>query len=841
MENKDQRLTPAYQAIDEGRIDVLSLDLFDTLIWRQVPKPNDLFLILGHHLKENGWVIPAVTPTNFAKLRADAERHARGERLIPYDQVEVTLSEIYWKLLTIFTKLTTEQMLAGVENGVYETDVSHLVAMEVALEKRLIHFDQNCVNLILYAHEKQIPVIIVSDTYFESEHIQSFFEKKKGLFPLITHFYLSCEYGHGKRGDLFPIIIKDHGTRILHIGDNKKSDCIAAKENGIDSLYFEKYDQQLREILHREWTHVTSKRASFLDPKEGDFGLTALRAKCKHHIDLKAIDSKERFFWMYGAQVLGPILFGFINWIYERCHEMNQKEVFCLMREGTLYADLIKRFAPYYPKHQIEAHELWVSREFVTQAALARFSSSEINAIINGLSTKHSLQNCCERLGLDINDLVEWRELRHTQLSNKSIKAKFTKYLCNQNILAEQVLKNAADKRKCFLKYFSTLADLSAMSQMTLVDVGWAGTTQGMLRTLLNQEGHSTSLHGLYLGTTHRAHQALSEGDIREGYLFRGEEISHTHGCFILEQTATTMTGVGSLKDIDAGSSIVTAPSYLAEKQIEQAEAVRKGIFAFFEFAGSSISLDAQSEPLRCQLRAIFNRSMLNTTQTEAYRFGDWQFEYGPSSNLVQVVGEHGYYDRFIKDMLPNAAFNENHLTWPAAYAAKYSKYLTLQSQTVKQKTVPSRCFLSEDAFSLNVYVDIGLGFGNKPYKRIDLRSNPNRSFYSLFDLISLKKPIKRARLVLSFPSAIVRIKSLRVLLFDRKCPDPVESVYFESKAHPSTIECVANRQLDFNTFHCDEHLELLLPFEQAHLYQIKCKLCCETFKLESGNIDKYG
>jgi hypothetical protein len=43
MSVADLRLKPIADAIADGRCDVLSVDIFDTLIWRRVPEPKDIF------------------------------------------------------------------------------------------------------------------------------------------------------------------------------------------------------------------------------------------------------------------------------------------------------------------------------------------------------------------------------------------------------------------------------------------------------------------------------------------------------------------------------------------------------------------------------------------------------------------------------------------------------------------------------------------------------------------------------------------------------------------------------------------------------------------------------
>ena len=51
-------LLEARNLIDSGEIRLLSLDIFDTTVWRMFPAPTDLFFALGARLIERGLLYP---------------------------------------------------------------------------------------------------------------------------------------------------------------------------------------------------------------------------------------------------------------------------------------------------------------------------------------------------------------------------------------------------------------------------------------------------------------------------------------------------------------------------------------------------------------------------------------------------------------------------------------------------------------------------------------------------------------------------------------------------------------------------------------------------------------
>ena len=75
---------------------VLSLDMFDTLVYRTVQKPKDLFFLTGELLqKQNAITINSYV---FAKYREEAEKKAREDALRERGTTEVSLRDIYQQL-----------------------------------------------------------------------------------------------------------------------------------------------------------------------------------------------------------------------------------------------------------------------------------------------------------------------------------------------------------------------------------------------------------------------------------------------------------------------------------------------------------------------------------------------------------------------------------------------------------------------------------------------------------------------------------------------------------------------------------------------------------------------
>ena len=87
----DPRIQEVERLIDSGNYDILSLDIFDTVVWRTTPRPKDLFFQVAATLLEQDLIWNSSSPEGFAKERVTAEERARRRR----PSFEVTLEDIY--------------------------------------------------------------------------------------------------------------------------------------------------------------------------------------------------------------------------------------------------------------------------------------------------------------------------------------------------------------------------------------------------------------------------------------------------------------------------------------------------------------------------------------------------------------------------------------------------------------------------------------------------------------------------------------------------------------------------------------------------------------------------
>ena len=126
---------------------MLSLDCFDTILWRKTAAPTDVFYDLQRQ--------PMFRSLGFtASLRIHAEIKARQMMMMRKQQSEVKLRDIY---LESYPGLDDKQLEALAEEEL-STEMNTCFALPQIIE------------LILNAHQRGLNIIITSDTYL-AEHL----------------------------------------------------------------------------------------------------------------------------------------------------------------------------------------------------------------------------------------------------------------------------------------------------------------------------------------------------------------------------------------------------------------------------------------------------------------------------------------------------------------------------------------------------------------------------------------------------------------------------------------------------------------------------------------------
>ncbi len=197
------------------RYDVISFDMFDTLIFRKCSRPEEIFKIVEDSYNKNH----ADECITFVKTRIEAEKMARKRK----GEGEVTLDEIYECMEAYPQRVTDEikelEILTEMNNCIPNSEVVELYKRAVNAKKK---------------------VIVISDMYLPKRVVLDILNRCE--INQKVNLFLSSELNQTKKeGSLYRTVLKELGEdpiRVIHIGDNLISDYFQAKRFGMDAFFY---------------------------------------------------------------------------------------------------------------------------------------------------------------------------------------------------------------------------------------------------------------------------------------------------------------------------------------------------------------------------------------------------------------------------------------------------------------------------------------------------------------------------------------------------------------------------------------------------------------------------
>ncbi len=274
--------------IDESEI--ISFDIFDTLLLRPYVKPTDIFLHIEKLYKIKG----------FATARIKAETSARNLYNMKED---ITLDEIYQNIASKYIPLKEK---------------------ELELEYQTIQSNKEMQEIFKYAQSKDKRIIIISDMYLSKSTLIDLL--KKNGYENFEKIYVSSEIKKTKAtGNLYKYVCNDLNImpkEILHIGDNYKSDILMAQKIGLQTYHYEKPLDQLLKSNERAYKfhHLYKKQ---LD--------ASILLGC---LAIYNIDRIKNYWQDFGFKYGGPVIFGYMSWLIKQLKKDNIKEVLFVARDG---------------------------------------------------------------------------------------------------------------------------------------------------------------------------------------------------------------------------------------------------------------------------------------------------------------------------------------------------------------------------------------------------------------------------------------------------------------------------------------------------------------------------
>jgi FMN phosphatase YigB (HAD superfamily) len=727
----DARLRELHGLVDSGDFDLLSLDVFDTLVWRRVPQPADLFFLLADEVRASGGLFDSSSRESFVRERVRAEERAR--RRTPAG--EVTLADIY------------AEFPRGYFDGVSPAEVA---VLEFELERRLVVVAPGMRDLLARARARGLRTALVSDTYLRSGQIHTL----TGVD--VDHIVVSCEHGRSKPGGLHQVLLGQSGVpaaRILHVGDSRLADLDGPASLGLARFWFPRFPEAYEDMVGTELPSDLSQRAPYLIGD--DAGLTALRGRVMY----MAESEYER----WGAGVAGPVISGFCDWVAQRCGELGLTEVLCLMREGRVLKQVLDVQAP-----GLRAREIFVSRFVALRAAIFEGSEAELERFVLRPSVQQG-SDLLDQLGLEPSDLP-WLDAQ-ASLSPEQTTA-LVRCIARDPSARGKVVQASAVARRNLLAHVASVLGPGRERRVAVVDLGYHGTIQGALQRIFDHEGTGIRTHGFYLMTGDRVHIAQASGAVVEGWLAgNGQPVAVAHTYVrspeILEQSLMAECGT-TLGHGEQGEPLLDEFRVPDEQRCQIAEVQRGLLLWAREWVRHRTTYDVTGAlSLRDLYRAICIRAVARPLDVELELFGGWQhdenFGSAGARAMAEATGLHEW-ERTHLSAHQLASLPPRQVHWLFGFAHGISRTMGEAVAGIFQRTVKPEAFdLAAPPRHLVFYCDSGRGFCAEEARIETYRLNNRGCLWHRIRLQVSGRTILRFGLTLGLTGERLQLTGVRV------------------------------------------------------------------------------
>lgn len=476
--------------------DIISFDIFDTLIFRPFVVPSDLFFAVGQKL---GYM-------DFENIRKIMEWSARKKAYGKTNSYEVTLEQIYEEL----------EYQAGVPKAAgMNTEIE--TELEFCFGNPYMQEVFQILNRELEGTDKKI--ICVSDMYLPSLVLKQLLVKCG--FQGIHEVYVSCEAGASKsEGSLFGAVEeKIRAERNLtaaeplifvHIGDNPISDWIRAKESGWRHHLYKNVNVAGMPYRAEEMSAITGS-------------LYRAIANARIHNGLKVYGSDYELGYLYG----GLFVLGYCQFIHKQAAEQKADKILFLSRDGDILCQVYNRlFSPDKGGNPFPNEYVYWSRTVATKMVAKYFKYDYLRRFIDHKVNKQiPLSNIFAAMGLT--DMLPKMSAWFSNLGNDTYLTDKNAPVIKEYLLShwEKVLSHYADSLSAGKKYYKKV--LCGCKKVLAVDVGWAGSGAITLDHIVNHIWNlNCRVNGVIAGTN-TWHNA--EPNASEQFLFTGSLTSYLY------------------------------------------------------------------------------------------------------------------------------------------------------------------------------------------------------------------------------------------------------------------------------------------------------------------------
>lgn len=521
-------------------VKVLSLDCFDTLLWRDCHAPTDVFAGLSE-----------VT----LPQRIVGEKHARKAEAVMVRRSEVALPAIYAQAMPN----------AGAEAR------DRAIADELCLEAQACYAFTPTVELMRAAKARGLRVIIVSDTYLDAQQLHDLIRDAAGeeVAALIDRVFASSDHGLSKSQGLLAKVLKAmkcQPSEVLHIGDNRRADFDGARALGIPGLHLVQFSAEAKERLRLE--RCCQQLAG--DVRDGVRGLMPHRPLIALE-EPQTEDTAEAL----GLCVLGPVFTAFDQWLRHEATTLEDRAEgkvhwLFMLRDGHL---------PHIV-HQSGGEAESTARVEISRFAAIAASLTSRDAYLKQFALEANLNppTLARQMLFDESEIAAIVGEPHSEVE----RVEASKRLRNELLRGQRqklTMRRARVRAERLIAHVRKAVDPQPGDVLMLVDLGYNGSAQDRIDAIL-AEAFDVHVAGRYLLLREMAVSGLDKKGLIDARHCDSEFLEALSGnVAVIEQLATC--ALGSTIDYTEDGEPIRTDSAMKGVQSEVRERVQAGCLRY--------------------------------------------------------------------------------------------------------------------------------------------------------------------------------------------------------------------------------------------------------------------
>lgn len=473
------RQSPETFARELAQYDVVSFDVFDTLLFRPFSHPADLFYLVGMDLHY----------PDFRRIRMETESSLRKRRQRETGCSEIAFPEI-WEAMEKETGIPKETGMS----------------VEWKWEQRCCMANPYMLRVVAELKRLGKPVLTVSDMYLGGLRVRQLLQGCG--YSGLTDCFVSSDYRVSKsEGGLYRAVQASlgPGRRLVHVGDNRTADYDTPRKMAIPAVLY-------------PHIHQTGGRYRTTDMSAMTGSLYRGLVNFRLHNGLDHQSRDYEYGFVYG----GLFAVGYCRFIHDYAEAHHLDRLLFLSRDGAV---LLQAYRRLYPEESDRAVYAYWSRLAALKVTARHFKAEyfrrflfhkadqgfTLERILEGMELPHWTAALCRNIGAKPDEPLTYKNVGNVK-----------SYLCSR---WDEVLARYAPQAEAAGIYYRGL--LRNSRRAAAVDIGWAGSGAVMLDDAVNRLWNlDCPITGILAGTLSGAGL---DADGMEPFLFSGRLISYLY------------------------------------------------------------------------------------------------------------------------------------------------------------------------------------------------------------------------------------------------------------------------------------------------------------------------